>query len=51
MPKNKRCGGGMCLMVPKDKKLGNKGPYWCLKCGRKSPGFMGIKSSDKSKTV
>lgn len=47
--KKRKCKDGMCLMVPADKKLGNKGPYVCTTCGAKSPGFMGIKSKERTK--
>ena len=41
--KKKKCKPGMCLMIPSDSKLGSNGPYNCAMCGKKSPGFMGIK--------
>jgi len=41
--KTKKCPRGMCLMMPASMVRGNAGPYRCVKCGKKSPGFMGIK--------
>ena len=42
------CKRGMCLMMPATKR-GIKGPYRCVRCGAKSPGFMGRKYTGKSR--